>query len=137
MSKVDKMKTLGSFIQANVAPILVDYISAKLFMDNAVIIPANCDDSLLNGHYEEMNFVAPDWYQQVLEKSDDHQNILVIEDITSLSKELQMKFYELLKYRKIGVFDLPANCVIIVTAHRQINNNVNAQIYSLVAHVRG
>ena len=44
-----------------------------------------------------------------------------------------MKFYELLKYRKIGVFELPQNCVIVLTA--QEGNQIAEDIYSLVVSV--
>ena len=137
MSKVEVIRNLGYYIESNVAPILVDNISARLFIDEAVFLPSNCDVSLLNGHYEGMDFVPPLWYVQVLKRKDSRQNILVIDDLTNIPKEEQMKFYELLKYRKIGVFDLPENCVIIATANKLIYSNVDKQIYSLFAHIRG
>ena len=51
----NKKEILLSYIKANVAPILVDFISSKDF-DDAVVIPANVDIKELNGHYDGADF---------------------------------------------------------------------------------
>ena len=84
----------------------------------------------INGHYENIDFVAPDWYYELKNKQ-----VLVINNIDSISKEDQLKFVELLKYRKISIFELPENIVIIITANKINKDTINEKIYSLVAHI--
>ena len=46
-----------------------------------------------------------------------------------------MKFFELLKYRKINTSKLPENCVIVVVCKSLKHNPINKKIYSLMAHI--
>ena len=120
----NKKEILLSYIKANVAPILVDFISSK-DLDDAVVIPANVDIKELNGHYDGVDFVPPKWLNEILNTN--ASRILVIDKIDSISKEEQLKFCELLEHRKISTFELPKSCVIIVTANK-INKNNNNKI---------
>ena len=60
MKKLD-LESLKKLLMLNEYPILVEDIPNELF-ENSVILNNDCDISLLNGHYEGVNFVAPDWY---------------------------------------------------------------------------
>ena len=62
---------------------------------------------------------------------------LVIDKIDTISKEEQLKFCELLEYRKISTFNLPESCVIIVTANEINKDKINEEIFSLVARIWG
>ena len=128
----NKRELLSSYIKANVAPILVNFIEGK-DIPGAIIIPANIDQKDLNGHYENENFLAPKWLNEVL--STNASSVIVIDNIDSISKEEQSKFIELLEYRKISTFELPKNCVIIVTAKDINKDKISEEIYSLVAHI--
>ena len=128
----EKKEMLISYIKANVAPILVDFIFGEDF-DNAVILPANIDKKELNGHYEGVDFLPPKWLDEILNTS--NKRLLVIDRIDTISKEDQMKFGELLEYRKISTFDLPKDCVIIVTANKNNKENINEEIISLTAMI--
>lgn len=128
----NKKEILLSYIKANVAPILVDFISSK-DLDDAVVIPANVDIKELNGHYDGVDFVPPKWLNEILNTN--ASRILVIDKIDSISKEEQLKFSELLKHRKISTFELPKNCRIIVTANEINEDKINKDIFSLVARV--
>ena len=128
----NKKEILLSYIKANVAPILVDFISSK-DLDDAVVIPANVDIKELNGHYDGVDFVPPKWLNEILNTN--ASRILVIDKIDSISKEEQLKFCELLEHRKISTFELPKNCVIIVTATTINNKKINNEILSLVAQI--
>ena len=114
-----KKEILLSYIKANVAPILVDFISGK-DLNGVVVVPANVDVKELNGHYDGVDFIPPKWLNEIL--STNASGILVIDKIDSISKEEQLKFCELLEYRKISTFELPKSCVIIVTAN-EINKD--------------
>ena len=127
----DKKELLFSYIKTNVAPILVDFISSE-DLGNVTILPANIDSKELNGHYEDINFMPPYWFNELLNKNN---KILVIDKIDSIDKEEQLKFVELLKYRKISTFELPSDCVIIITASEINNNTINEEIFSLVASI--
>ncbi len=128
----DKMEMLLSYIEANVTPILVDFISSN-DINGAVILPANIDVKELNGHYEESEFVSPKWFNDITNTN--KINLLVIDKIDTISKEEQLKFCELLEYRKISTFELPKNCVIIVTANEINEDKINEEILSLVARI--
>ena len=122
----NKKEILLSYIKANVASILVDFISGKDF-NGAVVVPANVDVKELNGHYDGSDFMPPKWLNE----------ILVIYKIDSIYKEEQLKFCELLEYRKISTFELPKNCVIIVTANEINKDKISEEVFSLVARICG
>ena len=127
----DKKEVLISYIKANVAPILVDFIFGE-DIDDAVVLPANLNVKELNGHYEGVDFLPPKWLEEILNSN---KRLIVIDRIDTIPKEEQMKFCELLEYRKISTFDLPKNCVIIVTANEINKDKINEEVFSLVARV--
>lgn len=128
----DKKELLFSYIKANVAPILVDFITSK-DVKNAIVLPASISSNNLNGYYEETEFLPPQWLREILNSKD--AKILVIDNIDSISKEEQLKFSELLEHRKISTFNLPDNCVIIVTAKNINKDTINEEIFSLLARI--
>lgn len=67
--------------------------------------------------------------------STNESKFLVIDKIDTILKEEQLKFCELLEYRKISTFELPKNCVIIVTANEINKDKINEEIFSLVARI--
>jgi hypothetical protein len=128
----DKKEMLLSYIKSNVAPILVDFISGQ-DLNEAVVLPANIDVKELNGHYDGVDYMPPKWLNKIL--STNANRILVIDKIDTISKEEQLKFYELLKYRKISTFNLPEGCVIIITANEINKDKINEELFSLVARI--
>ena len=54
----EKMNILKNYISINVAPVLIDF-ELNINIPNSIIIPANCEVSELNGHYEKKFFFAP------------------------------------------------------------------------------
>lgn len=129
-----KRELLMSYIKSNVAPILVDFIDGNN-IPNSVVLPANLEISELNGHYENIEFVSPEWLNKL--KNYNTPTILVIDKIDSIPKNEQTKFVEILKYRQVSTFELPKNTVIVVTAEYINENTINEEIYSLVAHIKG
>lgn len=134
MSLQEKIELLNAYIQSNIAPILIENIPTTVF-ENATILKANCTLNELNGYLEKEKWIIPTWYQKVKEKQDGKINLLVIDNILSLSKEEQQKFYELLKYRKVGTLVLPRNCVILIPCLDYHQDLMNQEIYDLVAHI--
>lgn len=128
-----KKELLMSYIKSNVAPILVDFIDGNS-IPNSVVLPASSEITELNGHYDNTEFVSPEWLNK-LEGST--PTILVIDKIDSVPKNEQTKFVEILKYRQVSTFELPKNTVIVVTAKKINENTINEEIYSLVAHIKG
>ena len=128
----NKKEILLSYIRANVAPILVDFISGN-DINGAVVLPANVDVKELNGHYDGSDFMPPKWLNEIL--STNASKILVIDKIDAIAKEEQLKFCELLEHRKISTFKLPKSCVIIVTANEINKDKINEEIFSLVARI--
>ena len=131
----DEVIQLKTFIEIGMSPILLEDVPAKLF-SHSVILNADCDISELNGHYEGTEFVAPQWYQDLIKEAEDDKAILIINDLHKISVDDQVKFIELLKYRKISTFKLPEKCIIIVTFDNlDGNNKINEEVYSLLIHV--
>ncbi len=128
----NKKKLFLSYIKANIAPVLVDFISGE-DLDDAIILPADINTKELNGHYNGIDFVPPKWFSKILNTG--NSRILVIDKIDSITKEEQTKFIELLKYRKISTFELPKNVIIVVTANEINKNTINEEIFSLVAQI--
>ena len=128
----EKKEMLLSYVKANIAPILVDFIFGQ-DLEDSIVLPANIDIKELNGYYDDINFMPPKWLNQILNTNT--SKLLVIDKIDSIPKEEQLKFCELLKYRKISTFELPKNCVIIVTATTINNKKINNEILSLVSQI--
>ena len=118
-----RQELLMSYIRANVAPILVDFISGK-DVKGAVVIPANIDNKELNGHYDGIDFMPPKWLSEITQTNE--SKFLIIDKIDTISK---------LEHRKISTFELPKSCVIIVTANEINKDKINEEIYSLVAQI--
>lgn len=129
---MNQSELLKSFIKSNVAPILINFLNGK-DIPNSILLPSNVNISELNGHYENDEFLPPNWLTQIISSS--KQAILVIDKIDEISKKEQLKFVELLKYRQISTFKLPESTIIIVTAKKINKNTINEEIYSLVAHI--
>lgn len=128
----NKKELLMSYIKANVAPILVNFISGK-DIPGAIVISADVDAKELNGHYDGADYMPPKWYNELI--TNNNSKVLVIDLIDSINKEEQLKFIELLEYRKISTFELPKDCVIIVTAKEVNKDKISEEVYSLVAQI--
>ena len=128
----DRKEMLLSYVRANVVPVLEDFIFGK-DLEKATILPSNINREELNGHYEGTKFMPPKWLEEILESN--KEKLIVIDEIDKISKEEQLKFVELLKYRKISTFSLPKGCLIIVTAHEINKETINEEIFSLVAKI--
>ena len=126
----ERVEMLLSCIEANVAPILVDFISGA-DLEDAIILPANAGIGELNGHYEGTDYVAPDWYKDIV--SSNKAKLLVIDRIDTIPKSEQLKFGEILEYRKVSTFELPKNCVIIITAKEINKGTISEELFSLVS----
>lgn len=133
MKKID-LESLKQLMKLNEFPILIEDLPKELF-ENAVILSNDCDIKELNGRYEGLEFVPPLWYDILCEKCKDNNTILIINGINNCDIEEQLKFVEILKYRKVSTFILPRNCIIIVTAYNLKEKPVAEEIYSLTAHV--
>ena len=124
----NRLKIMKEYLKANIKHFLVQDFE-ELELNDYVKLNADCDRSLLNGTYVETHFVAPLWYEDLcmLKKP-----ILVIEDLDTIDEIEQRKFLEILKYNKISTFELPINCVIIVTCS---SLNITKEVFSLLVRV--
>ena len=133
MTNSEREKILLNYLEANVAPILVESNSIKNFK-NMVSIDGDCSVGVLNGHYEGKEFVAPSWYNELI-TFNNKKSVLMINNINSANLNDQSKFIEILKYRKINTFELPSNCVVIATYTDLKSKPINEEVYSLFAHI--
>ena len=128
MSRENRLELLKTYLKSNVTPLLIENVSSSLF-DNATIISSNINIEDLNGHYEGIDFVPPKWFSDLLNKK---SKFLVIDKLSQIPKSEQKKFIEILKYRKVSVFEFPEDLVIVITSNKE-NNNIDEEILSLVA----
>lgn len=131
----EQMTMLETYLKSGISPLLIEDIPSSVFED-AIVIDSNCKIDELNGHYETDNFCAPNWYNGLIDNCNKKASVLLIENINLVPYNEQTKFIEILKYKKISTFDIPSNCVIIVTAKNLKENPINEEIYSLVAHIK-
>lgn len=129
----DKIKMLDSYIRANVGPIIISNIDSKVFSNIAIIIQANISKEELIGKYENDNFKLPLWYRELINNS--NKKIIIINNFDSISKTEQLKFHELLKYRKIGNLKISEDVIIILIANNISSKTINENIYSLLVHI--
>lgn len=130
----DRLNLLESYMQAGISPLLIENIPSTVF-DNVVILKSNIDKSALNGHYENIEFCPPEWYKELIEKSKKGPVILLLENINGIALEEQTKFVEILKYKKIGTFALPQNCLLVATCSNLNIHKINEEVYSLCAQI--
>lgn len=131
---MNKLEMIENYIKSGVSPILLEEVPTELF-HNAVVLDADCDDTLLTGHYEDVEYVAPKWYGEVVEKSENAYSLLLVPELNGIPEDEQLKFMELFKYKKISTFDLPENCVIVVTCSGLKENPLAEDIYRLMVHI--
>ncbi len=124
----EKIELLNNYLKSGINVILLEDFKNEIF-ENNVILDKN---SAVCGHYEGIEFMAPDWYYKLLEND---EKILVIKDINKMDLIEQTKFIEIIKYKKVNTFDLPENTVIILLAENLKDYKLNEEIYSLVAHI--
>ena len=80
-----------------------------------------------------MNFCPPKWYDELIKKSKDGFVFLVIENINEIPIEDQIKFKEVLKYKKVNTFNFPENSLVIVNSSDL--SKINEDIYSLLVQI--
>lgn len=133
MNKTD-LNMLKDYLETYVSPLLVENIPSDFFGDS-VIIKGNIDSNDLTGHYEGNEYCPPNWYRELIEKSGEDAEVLVIENINKESVDKQKMFVEILKYRKVSTFELPSDCVIVVSCSELEENPLCEEVYSLVVHI--
>lgn len=132
--KSEKIEMLETYIKCGISPIILEDFSIEN-LKNAVVLEANCRINMISGHYEGATFVAPDWFNKLQQNSKNRYCLLVVNNINKISKKEQLKFVELFKYKKIGTFELPKNCIIIATCSNLKENQMSEDLYSLCAHI--
>lgn len=128
----ERINELKAYLKANVAPILVGDVDINFIKKDAVILPANIKKSSLNGTLNKGKLLPPNWYNELVKKCNKESTILIITDLSKISKEEQEKFYEILKYRKIGTLELPKNCIILVNGKsEEINDTIKSLVITM------
>ena len=122
---------LESLLKSGISNILIKDIDLN-DLDNSVTLESECNTDELVGHYEGIRYVAPIWYQKLIKLE---QPILIIKDINKINEDDQRKFIEILKYKKISTFELPKNCLIILTLNSSYKNKIEEEISTLVAEI--
>lgn len=130
----EKLVLLKKYLELGLFSLLIQNKYMDYF-DNSVIINADIDRCELNGHYEDLNYCPPLWYEELVKKSTLSPVVLIINNIDKISLTEQTKFIEILKYKKISTFNLPGNCIVVVTYSNLDGNKINEEVYSLLVKI--
>ena len=131
----EQVDLLGEYIKAGTSAVLIEEIPENAIKKGAVVLEANCSKAELMGHYENLEFIAPEWYNKLMDSSKEHTPVLIIKDINKIPEEEQRKFIELFKYRKVYVHKLPENCMIFATYSNLEESPIEEELYSFMIHV--
>lgn len=117
----DKLLLLNDYLKIGDIPILVN-LPSTVFEESIVL---SKDDKLYD----------LTWYNKLIEKCKENNTILVLDRINELDEKEQLKYVELIKYKKIGENKLPDNTIIVVLYDDLKNNRLCEEVYSLLAHI--
>ena len=131
----EQVDLLGEYIKAGTSAILIEEIPENAIKKGAVVLEADCSKAELMGHYENLEFIAPEWYKKLMDSSKEHTPVLIITDINKIPEEEQRKFIELFKYRKVYVHKLPENCMIFATYSNLEERPIQEELYSFMVHI--
>lgn len=131
----EQVDLLGEYIKAGKSAVLIEKIPDSVIKKGAIVINSDCSSSELMGYFDNLEYVAPEWYDKLLESSKIHTPVLIIKDINKVPEEEQRKFIELLKYKKVYVNKIPENCMIFVTYSDLKENPIEEEVYSFMAHI--
>lgn len=131
----EQVDLLGEYIKAGTSVILIEEIPENAIKKGAVVLEADCSKAELMGHYENLEFIAPEWYKKLMDSSKEHTPVLIIKDINKIPEEEQRKFIELFKYRKVYVHKLPENCMIFATYSNLEERPIQEELYSFMVHI--
>lgn len=130
----EKLNIFEDYLKAGISTLLIPS-SYMDILDNCVVLNSNIDISELDGHYEYIDYCPPKWYKELLDKSSNGICLLVINNINEIPLEEQTKFIEILKYNKISTFDLPKNCLVLVTCSDLKDIKINKEVASLLVQI--
>lgn len=130
----EQIDLLGEYIKTKQEAILVEMVPESV-IKKGVVINSDCSKEELMGHYENMKYVEPKWYDELIQTSKEHVPVLIIKDINNISENEQRKFIELLKYRKVYTNKLPKNCMIFVTYIDLEKNPIDEEVYSFLVQI--
>ena len=131
----EQVDLLGEYIKSGTSAILIEEIPENAIKKGAVVLEADCSKAELMGHYENLEFIAPEWYKKLMDSSKEHTPVLIIKDINKIPEEEQRKFIELFKYRKVYVHKLPENCMIFATYSNLEERPIQEELYSFMVHI--
>ena len=131
----EQVDLLGEYIKAGKSAVLIEKIPDSVIKKGAIVINSDCSSSELKGHFDNLEYVVPEWYNKLMESSKIHTPVLIIKDINKVPEEEQRKFIELLKYKKVYVNKIPENCMIFVTYSDLKENPIEEEVYSFMAHI--
>ena len=131
----EQVDLLGEYIKAGTSAILIEETPENAIKKGAVVLEADCSKAELMGHYENLEFIAPEWYKKLMDSSKEHTPVLIIKDINKIPEEEQRKFIELFKYRKVYVHKLPENCMIFATYSNLEERPIQEELYSFMVHI--
>ncbi len=114
---MNKMEIFEDLIIGNVAPMLINKMQAELLKNYAVIIDSNAKDEEIMCVYDKETGerILPQWLNDLIARSENKRNLLLINNINKVDSLKQLRFKEILKYKSINGNKLPENTVVLVS----------------------
>lgn len=126
---------LGEYIKVGKSSVLIEEIPESVIEKGAIVLKADCTNKELMGYYDNLEYITPKWYKELIESSKTHTPVLIIKDINQISEKEQRKFIELFKYKKVYTHKLPENCMIFATYSNLEENPIEEELYSFMVHI--
>ena len=105
----EQVDLLGEYIKAGKSAVLIEEIPESVIEKGAVVTNSDCSSLELMGHYDNLEYVAPEWYGKLIESSKTHTPVLIIKDINKIPEEEQRKLDEGTNIAKKAIVEILKN----------------------------
>ena len=116
----NSLELIKTYIENDMTPILIKDELYNDISSRGYTLNADCSLDELNGSYDANgNYNPPAWFNIVNDK-----RLLIIRNIDSIPVKEQLKFMEILKYKKINEFKLKELIIILTYKGNLLNENI-------------
>ena len=114
------LELISSYIEKDLTPILIKDELYSGISNLGVTLNSNCTLDELNGSYDEKgNFIPPKWFDIA-----NNKRLLIIRNIDAIPVKEQLKFMEILKYKKVNEFMFKKLIILLTHGNNPINEEI-------------
>lgn len=131
--KNEKLEIIHDLVLSNVSPIVVKDTTELL----AFTQMHKCATTVINAKHSDVELELlgnkePSWLTDANEDKGEKFNLLIIDNFFEIKHDEQMRFFELLKHRKVYTWKLNDTIVIILKGKKSEKSKVNQTLLSLL-----